>query len=83
MFARGDPGSLRQTASLKGGIDYRRLTPLHAPASYAQTAVFLDVPSAITGSPFVSVVESANSSTQVFQNLGCLFRRYLEGLGLS
>ncbi len=62
-----------QTASLKGGIDYRRLTPLHAPASYAQTAVFLDVPSAITGSPFVSVVESANSSTQVFQNLGVFF----------
>jgi Carboxypeptidase regulatory-like domain/TonB dependent receptor len=59
--------------SLKGGIDYRRLTPLHAPASYAQTAVFLDVPSAMSGSPFVSVVESANSSTQVFQNLGVFF----------
>lgn len=56
--------------SVKVGVDFRRLSPIHDPQQYRQEPIFLDVPSAETGSLFESVVFSDLSSTLLFRNLG-------------
>ena len=55
--------------SLKFGIDYRRLTPFYGPAPYTQSSLFLDVPSAQTGSVIESDVILNQSATFLFRNL--------------
>jgi Carboxypeptidase regulatory-like domain/TonB dependent receptor len=54
--------------SLKFGIDFRRLSPLNAPASYQQIAFFSDLPSAETGNGSGSV-HSINQVNLLFRNL--------------
>jgi hypothetical protein len=56
--------------SLKFGADFRRLSPLSDPASYIQTAFFLDMPSAEAGNLFASVISSARPTALLFKNLG-------------
>jgi hypothetical protein len=55
---------------LKFGIDYRRLSPRLAPAAYIQNPVFLDVPSAETGTIFASPIDFSLPATFLFRNLG-------------
>ena len=55
---------------LKFGVDYRRLSPTFAPPAYFQAPIFLDVPSAETGNPFLSIVQSAVGVNMLFHNLG-------------
>ncbi len=56
--------------SLKFGIDYRRLSPLLAPAAYTQLNLFLDIPSAETGTTLGSIVSSSLPVTFLFRDLG-------------
>jgi len=56
--------------SLKFGIDFRRLSPLIAPTSYLQDAVFLDVPSAEIGDTSAGLTQSNAGATLLFRNLG-------------
>jgi hypothetical protein len=55
---------------VKIGVDFRRLSPIHNPPRYKQEPIFLDVPSAETGSLFESVVFSDLDSTLLLRNLG-------------
>ena len=56
--------------SIKFGIDYRRLSPNQAPYEYRQAPVFLDVPSAETGSTFETILNANVSATLLFRNFG-------------
>jgi hypothetical protein len=56
--------------SLKFGMDYRRLSPRFEPPVYNPQAFFLDIPSAETGTTFVSSVRSSLPVTFLFRNLG-------------
>ena len=56
--------------SLKFGVDFRRLSPAYLPRLYVQEPLFLDVPSASTGSPFATFVSSGVGTTLLFHNLG-------------
>jgi hypothetical protein len=56
--------------SLKFGIDFRRLSPLHDARTYLQDASFLDVASAETGTMYYSFLESGRNVTFLFRNLG-------------
>jgi outer membrane receptor protein involved in Fe transport len=54
--------------SLKVGVDYRRLTPQTRPDAYAQAALFLDIPSALTGSPILGIVQANATVDATFAN---------------
>jgi hypothetical protein len=56
--------------SLKFGIDYRRLSPRLVSAAYAQDNIFLDVPSADTGTTLLSAITSSLPATLLFRDLG-------------
>lgn len=56
--------------SLKFGIDYRRLSPLHAPPAYTQTDIFNDVPSFVSGALGLAIVRTGVNETFLFRNLG-------------
>jgi hypothetical protein len=56
--------------SLKFGMDYRRLSPQFAPASYAQTAIFRNVVAAVAGNILVEQLTSTADATLLFKNLG-------------
>ncbi len=56
--------------SLKFGLDFRRLTPVYAPAQYEQAPLFADVPSATQGQLLESFTESNLNSTLLFRNVG-------------
>ena len=56
--------------SLKFGVDFRRLSPLFAPASYTQVPTFADVPSAETGNAGFRSINAARSTTLLFRDLG-------------
>jgi carboxypeptidase family protein/TonB-dependent receptor-like protein len=61
----------RGTHSLKFGVDFRRLTPIYAPPSYAQSAYFSGVPSAEIGNPdYGGEIASFIGTTELFRNLG-------------
>ena len=53
---------------LKFGVDYRRLSPRSASASYVQEPFFLDMPSAGTGNMSYSLVQSALPVTLLFRD---------------
>jgi hypothetical protein len=61
---------LKGSHSLKFGADYRRLTPVVAPASYIQTAFFLDLAAAQSGQTYFAIVESEGRVPLKLQNLG-------------
>lgn len=56
--------------ALKFGFDFRRLSPVVNRSLYLQNPNFLDMPSAETGNPAFSFVESNLSSTFLFRNIG-------------
>jgi hypothetical protein len=56
--------------SLKFGVDFRRLSPVADPSLYTQSAIFIDMPSAETGIPLFSEIQSSVASTFLFRNLG-------------
>lgn len=55
---------------LKFGVDYRRLSPVFDPAHYVAAPLFLDIPSAIADSPFLTIVGSIRPANVYFHNLG-------------
>jgi len=55
---------------LKFGVDFRRLSPLHGPQSYAQEPFFTSVPSAENGDLLNAVLFSKRPATFLFRNLG-------------
>jgi hypothetical protein len=55
---------------LKFGVDYRRLSPRAALGAYQQNNIFLDTPSAETGTVFASLINSSLPATLLFRNLG-------------
>jgi hypothetical protein len=59
--------------NLKLGIDYRRLSPVMAPVSYAQSNYFNDIPSTLAAPPQLTAsydVESNNNTALLFHNVG-------------
>jgi hypothetical protein len=60
----------RGSHGLKFGTDFRQLSPTYSPQPYYQAPFFLDVPSAESGSVFLSVVESSRGADLSFHNLG-------------
>jgi hypothetical protein len=60
----------RGSHSLKFGVDYRRLSPRLDPFAYQQGSLFLDIPSAETGTLLFSQVFSSLPITFLFRNLG-------------
>ena len=56
--------------SLKFGIDYRRLSPLHAPPAYTQSDIFNDVPSFVSGTLGLAIVRTGVNETFLLRNLG-------------
>lgn len=56
--------------ALKFGADFRRLTPIYHPQSYAQIAGFLDVAAAESGNLFFSDVFNDMQVPLLFRNLG-------------
>jgi hypothetical protein len=57
--------------SLKFGVDFRRLSPVHAPARYLQLVAFSDVLSAKVGNAdFGGSIVAANDVTLLFRDLG-------------
>jgi outer membrane receptor protein involved in Fe transport len=56
--------------SLKFGVDFRRLSPKSVPFAYRQLALFLDIPSAESGTLLENAVESSANATLLFRNLG-------------
>ena len=61
---------LKGSHSLKFGADYRRLTPVVAPAGYIQEAVFLDLAAAQSGQTYFAAVQSEGRVPLKLQNLG-------------
>jgi hypothetical protein len=55
--------------SLKIGADFRRLAPNYDPRLYWQVAFFLNMPSALSGTPAFSQVTSSRASSFLFHNL--------------
>jgi hypothetical protein len=60
----------RGSHGLKFGVDYRRLSPRYSPPGYRQDPLFLDVPSAETGSLYEDEIVSEIGGTMLFHNLG-------------
>jgi outer membrane receptor protein involved in Fe transport len=60
----------RGSHGLKFGVDFRRLSPLAAPAPYFQGVYFDDVPSAETGNSLLGFTFSYRQTTLLFRNLG-------------
>ncbi len=60
----------RGAHSLKFGVDYRRVSPIHETRLYQQYPIFLDVASAETGKIELAAINSGRNSTLLFQNLG-------------
>ena len=60
----------RGSHSLKFGVDFRRLSPVYAPAAYSQFPIFLDVPSAETGDSFAAFIDASHSVTLLFREFG-------------
>jgi outer membrane receptor protein involved in Fe transport len=56
--------------SVKFGIDYRRLSPLNAAPAYTQTNLFLDFPSAVSGTLALATVSPELNETFLLRNLG-------------
>lgn len=56
--------------SLKFGLDFRRLSPQFAPATYLQQPLFLNVSQAETGDPLGTILQSSRNATFLFRNLG-------------
>ena len=56
--------------SLKFGVDYRRLNPQADPFAYQQIYLFLDVPSAASGTLLGTNVSTSRNATFLLQNLG-------------
>ena len=56
--------------SLKFGADYRHLSPIFKPRLYEPLFEFLDVPSAVAGQLFISLVFAARNASFGLQNLG-------------
>ena len=57
--------------SVKFGVDFRRLSPVSAPAAYSQLAFFSGVPSAVQGNAdFGGEAASFARTSQLFHNLG-------------
>ena len=66
-----DSASIQEGAhTLKFGVDFRRLSPVYAPALYDQLAAFLNVSNAANGSPAVVNIQSKTGVTYLFHNLG-------------
>jgi hypothetical protein len=60
----------RGAHSLKFGVDFRRVSPIHEARLYQQYPIFLDVASAETGNIELAAINSGRNSTLLFQNLG-------------
>jgi hypothetical protein len=60
----------RGSHSLKFGVDYRRLSPRLDSFAYLQDTVFLDIPSAETGTLYFASLTSSLPATLLFRNLG-------------
>jgi hypothetical protein len=56
--------------SLKFGIDYRRLAPLHGAQSYLQDGGFTDVPSSLSGTIAFGAVSAGRNGALLFHNVG-------------
>jgi hypothetical protein len=56
--------------SLKFGVDFRRLSPIHQPTQYQQQAYFNTVADAGTGNLYYGLVYSQLTSALLFHNLG-------------
>jgi outer membrane receptor protein involved in Fe transport len=72
--------------SLKFGADFRRLSPSFQFPQYIQEVLFFDVPSAASGSPFLSGVSSDRPGSLLFHNLGAFAQdtwRFLPRLTLT
>jgi hypothetical protein len=54
---------------LKFGLDYRWLAPITSPFSYLQSALFLDMNSAISGMPLAAIVEAERGVALLSQNV--------------
>lgn len=54
---------------LKFGVDYRWLAPITSPFSYLQSALFLDMDSAISGTPLAAIVEAERGVALLNQNI--------------
>jgi hypothetical protein len=54
--------------TVRGGIDFRRLSPRTKPARYQQEALFSDIPSALTGRALLGIVQSSTSVESRFLN---------------
>jgi len=60
----------RGSHSLKFGVDFRRLSPIVGYPAYSQSPYFLDVPSAESGIPLETEVQSSLSPGFLFRDLG-------------
>jgi len=60
----------RGSHSFKFGVDLRRLSPSFQFGEYIQQVIFVDVPSAQSGSPLFSIISSNRPGTLLFHNLG-------------
>jgi hypothetical protein len=56
--------------SFKFGADFRRLSPTFEFGRYIQQAIFRDVPSAASGSAFITAVAANRPGALIFRNLG-------------
>jgi hypothetical protein len=56
--------------ALKFGVDFRRLAPIFAPATYTQQPTFLDMASAESGTLSDNFITSSQGETLLFRNLG-------------
>jgi hypothetical protein len=55
--------------TLKFGVDFRRLSPIHNSIEYGQAALFMDVPASAIGNGF-GEIQSLKGITVLFHNLG-------------
>jgi hypothetical protein len=60
----------RGSHSLKFGIDYRRLAPIHGAQSYLQDGGFTDVPSSLSGTIAFGAVSAGRDGALLFHNVG-------------
>ena len=58
------------THSLKAGGDFRRLSPFFGTPDYEQEPLFLSVPKASSGNPFLTLVYSGRSGALLLHNVG-------------
>jgi hypothetical protein len=60
----------KRSHAFRFGVDYRRLSPVQQPAQYLQTAVFIPVIAAETGSALVASTTSSAPAFLLFRNIG-------------